>query len=347
VRLISAVIPTYNRAMRVQRAIESVLEQTHHRVEVIVVDDGSTDGTADRVTDRYGDDERLHVIRTDNQGVARARNVGIEAATGDFVAFLDSDDEWFPWKLEFQLACLDRVEGAGMIWTDMRAVDPDGTEVARRYLRSFYHRYDEVNIADVLDGPIAVARAEFGTADLWHGDLYPAMLGGNLVHTSTVLMTRERSDVVRGFDEDLVRTGEDFDFHLRTTAVGPVAFADVPTITYRVGAPDQLTRPDLMVQMARNHLATIEKAIDADRGRTPDRDLRRVRAAAHGWLGEELLESGLGTQAAPHLRAAVRGPRGVRAAVLWTLTRLPERFGTIVKAGLGRITRPFRRRSAG
>jgi glycosyltransferase involved in cell wall biosynthesis len=345
--LVSVIIPTHNRALRVQRAITSALDQTHGSVEVIVVDDGSTDRTADRVAERFGPDDRLTLISTENRGVAGARNTGIEAASGDFVAFLDSDDEWFPWKLEFQLECLRRVPDAGLVWTDMRAVDPDGVEIAPRHIRDFYLHYGEIDIADVLDGPISVSRPEFGTARLWHGDLYTAMLGGNLIHTSTVLMTRERLAVVQSFDESLIRTGEDFDFHLRSAAAGPVAFADVPTITYRVGAPDQLTRPDLMVQMATNHLATIEKAVTADRGRTPRRDLERARAAAHGWLGEELLATGLGAEAAPHLRAAIRGPRGFRAAVLWLLTKLPERAATVVRSGLGKVTRPFRRRSAG
>lgn len=344
--VVSVVIPTFNRAIRVQRAIASALAQTHTAVEVVVVDDGSTDRTAELITERFGDDGRLHLIRTENRGVAPARNTGLDAVTGSFVAFLDSDDEWFPWKIEFQLDCLATVD-AGMVWSDMRAVDADGVEVAPRYLRTFYRRYHEVDIAEVLDGPVVMERPEFGTCRLWHGDLYRAMLGGNLVHTSTVLLTRERLGAVREFDEALIRTGEDFDFHLRTCAAGPVAFADTPTITYRVGAPDQLTRPDLMVQMAANYVHTIDKALDTDRGRTPASHLRRAKAGAEGWLGEELLEAGLPGEATPHLRAAIRGPKPIRAVSLWLLSLLPERAAAVARRVLGGVTRPFRRRSAG
>ena len=347
VALVSAVIPTFNRALRVRRAVASALGQTHRAMEVIVVDDGSTDDTAQQLEERFGDDPRLVVIRTPNRGVAAARNTGLERSTGSHVAFLDSDDEWFSWKIEMQLACLDLVPDAGLVWTDMRAVDPDGVEIAPRYLRSFYRRYAEVDISEHLDGPIEISRPEFGTASLWHGDLYRAMLGGNLVHTSTVLMTRERLAAVGGFDERLERTGEDFDFHLRSCAAGPVAFADVPSITYRVGAPDQLTRDDLMVQMASNYLATIDKAIEADRGRTPRAELARARAAAHGWLGEELLEAGLRSEASPHLRRAMRGPHPVRATALYLFSRLPERAASVLQDVGRRVSRPFRRRSAG
>lgn len=350
-QLVSVVIATFDRGPMVRRAIRSALDQSHPDIEVVVVDDGSTDGTTELIRERFGDDPRLHVIRTANQGVAAARNVGIAATTGTHVAFLDSDDEWFPWKVEFQLACLDRVPHAGLIWSDMRAVDADGREIDPRHLRRFYSRYREVRLGDVLDGPLVVARPEFGTCDLWHGDLYRAMLGGNLVHTSTVLLTRERLMAVGGFDEALVITGEDFDFHLRACAAGPVAFADVPTITYRVGAPDQLTRPDLMVQMATNYAATIDKAVAADRGRTPERALRDARARADGWLGEELLDAGRRAEAARHLRAAVRGPQKLRAVGLYLLALLPERVGVPLRRLLGRIlrpvTRPFGRRSQG
>lgn len=345
--LVSVVIPTYNRALRVQRAIRSALDQTHDRIEVVVVDDGSTDRTVEAIEDRFGPEPRLTVIRTENRGVSAARNTGIAASTGTHVAFLDSDDEWFPWKLELQLACLERVPEAGTIWSDMRAIDADGLVVSKHYLRTFYHHHQEIDIEDVLEGPLLVEHPDVGTCRLWHGDLYRAMLGGNLIHTSTVLMTRERVAAVGDFDVSLVRTGEDFDFHLRSAAAGPVAFLDVPTIDYRIGAPDQLTRPDLMVQMATNYLTTIEKAAAADRGRSPASVLRRSIAGAHGWLGEELLESGLRHEAGPHLRAAIRGPKPIRATFLYALTVLPAAPARALRWFAGRVTRPFRRRSAG
>lgn len=100
---VSVIIPTFNRAALVTRAIASVLAQTMSPDEVIVVDDGSTDDTRD-VLAQFGN--RIRYVFQENQGVAVARNRGIEAAAGRYTAFLDSDDEWLPHKLERQVAHL-------------------------------------------------------------------------------------------------------------------------------------------------------------------------------------------------------------------------------------------------
>ena len=93
----SVIIPTYNRADVLSRAIESVLEQSYQDFELIIVDDGSTDGT-ESVVHQY-DDDRLIYITQSNAGANAARNRGIKAATGEYIAFLDSDDEFLPLKL--------------------------------------------------------------------------------------------------------------------------------------------------------------------------------------------------------------------------------------------------------
>jgi glycosyltransferase involved in cell wall biosynthesis len=94
--LFSVIIPTFNRVQFCRAAVESVLSQEFRDFELIVVDDGSTDGTAEMLK-HYGN--RLRLLRQENQGQSIARNAGIAAATGDYVAFLDSDDQWFPWTL--------------------------------------------------------------------------------------------------------------------------------------------------------------------------------------------------------------------------------------------------------
>lgn len=103
--LVSVVIPTYNRASMVGKAICSALDQTYRDIEVIVVDDGSTDNTAEVVA-AFGDDRLRYVRLIDNRGHGAARNTGIDFASGDYVAFLDSDDEWLPRTLERQLEAM-------------------------------------------------------------------------------------------------------------------------------------------------------------------------------------------------------------------------------------------------
>ena len=344
--LVSVVIPTHDRSALVQRAIESALAQTHREVEVIVVDDGSHDSTVSDLHTRYGDDDRVVTIATENRGPSAARNTGLDAATGTHAAFLDSDDVWHQWKLEFQLRCLELVPAAGMIWSDMAAVDPDGAPVAKRYLRTLYRHHGDIELADFMERE-TLSDPRTGEVSLWHGDPYRAMLFGNLVHTSTVLLTRERLDTVGRFDESLTVTGEDFDFHLRTCRAGPVALADVPTMTWRVGAFDQLTRRDLMTQMARNYLTTIQKAVAADDGRLSETESRRAVAKAHAWLGEELLTAGSAAEASGHLRTALGRHRRIRTVALLVLSKLPAPVGTTIRRLLGSLTRPFRRDSDG
>ncbi|MGC2638718.1 MAG: glycosyltransferase [Acidobacteriaceae bacterium] len=121
---VSVVIPVYNRADLLPRSIESVLAQTVPAREIIVVDDGSQDGSAD-VASRYGG--RVQVIRQQNQGVAAARNAGICAASGEWVAFLDADDALLPHAVEKNLACVHAHPNAGVVYGDAVVVDPHGS----------------------------------------------------------------------------------------------------------------------------------------------------------------------------------------------------------------------------
>src|SRR5687768_10535344 len=124
--LVSAIIPVHNYARLVGRAIESVLAQSYQPVECIVVDDGSTDDTP-RVLARYGD--RIRVIRKEKQGPAIARNVGIRAARGEYIALLDSDDYWRSEKLSRQVAVLAGDPALGAVGCDNALVDGAGAHL--------------------------------------------------------------------------------------------------------------------------------------------------------------------------------------------------------------------------
>ena len=115
--LVSVVIPTYNRAGVICRTIDNVLAQTYRNTEIIVVDDGSTDDTQAKLRSYGG---RIRVIAQSNAGPAAARNRGIEAATGDLIAFQDSDDLWLPNKLERQAAAADKGGGGSCVLSVQR-----------------------------------------------------------------------------------------------------------------------------------------------------------------------------------------------------------------------------------
>ncbi len=121
--LASIIIPAYNAAGWVKRAIDSTLTQTYSLREVLVVNDGSTDATAE-VLARYGD--VIRVLTQPNGGLSSARNLGISEARGEYLAFLDADDYWLPEKLARQVACLQQDRSLGFCSTRTRVVSPDG-----------------------------------------------------------------------------------------------------------------------------------------------------------------------------------------------------------------------------
>ena len=310
--LVSVVIPSYNRAYIVGHAIESVLRQTYPNVEVVVIDDGSTDDTA-RVVQAF--DERVRYIYQPNAGIAVARNSGITAARGEFIAFLDSDDVWLPWKLEAQMAVLRQRPEVGMVWTDMTAVDESGDVVEAEYLRTFYKASFKHTQLERICEPAGMLRAFFPGAPqsaaahpVYTGEIWSHMFMGNVVHTSTVVVRREWALRIGGFDLDMRPAGEDYDFHFRITRCGPVAFIDAPSILYRVNAQDQVTAPHVVVHIARGNLKTVMRTLQADGAalRLPRRLIRDRMAESFAWLGTELLKTGDRRDAARHLWRSLR-----------------------------------------
>src|SRR5689334_21674594 len=114
--LVSVVIPAYNAGSTIKATIISVLNQTLSDIEVLVIDDGSTDNTADIVAAFSDTDKRISIIRSVNQGVARARNLGIEKSRGQYIAFVDADDIWHQTKLEKQCAFLQQFPTLGIVY---------------------------------------------------------------------------------------------------------------------------------------------------------------------------------------------------------------------------------------
>jgi GT2 family glycosyltransferase len=332
--LVSVVIPSYNRAYCLERTVDSVLGQTHPEVEVVIVDDGSTDNTGDLVQRRWGSDPRVVYHRQTNAGISGARNAGLDRVRGDYVALLDSDDEWMPWKLELQLGCMRAHPEVGMTWTDMIAVGPEGEVVSQAYLREMYSAYRWFPTAGSLfRAPgkridrLAPRAAEVAPGrNFYAGDIGARMLMGNMVHTSTVVMTRARAEAVKSFREDLRPCGEDYEFHLRTTREGPVGYLDVASIKYQRGRPDQATVSPNAIHMARNFLRVIEPILLDERDRLDlPRDMQdTVLAEAHAWVGEMLLERGESGEARRELgRSLVRRPWQPRTARLMVAACLP------------------------
>jgi hypothetical protein len=319
--LVSVLIPSYNRAYILATAIDSVLAQTYRPIEVIVVDDGSRDDTR-AVVARYGDQVRY--IHQSNGGLAAARNTGLAAARGEFIAFEDSDDAWLPWKLKVQVAVLQRFPQVALTWTDMTAISEQGTQIAERYLRTGYSPYgrfpeDELFPHTARVGDVCPDCApEVADAVVRYGDIFSSMFIGNLVHPPTVLMRRDAVHRAGGLDLAFNATCEDYEFFCRVARWGQGALVDAPGMLYRIGADDQGTHPTRGLYQARGYLAAVQRRLveDRDRLQLPASVIQQTLAEAYAWVGNEefAVAAGLGA-----------------ALFIWKSLRLNWRQGHLLK----------------
>ena len=205
---ISVIIPTWNRAAHLANALQSVFAQTLPAAEVIVVDDGSSDDTRRLVRSQFPD---ARYIYQQNRGVSSARNTGIQAASGDWIALLDSDDHWFPDKLAQQCEQL--------------------------HARPEYKicHSDEIWIRNGRRVNPGKKHAKYG------GHIFRQCLPLCAISPSAVMIQRDLIDEVGLFDERLPAC-EDYDLWLRICARHPVLYIDTPLITKEGGHSDQLSR---------------------------------------------------------------------------------------------------------
>jgi len=211
-RLLSVVIPAYNSGRFIADAIDSVLTQDGFEVELLVVDDGSTDDTA-QIVARYGG--AVTLLRQTNAGAAVARNAGLQAAHGRYVAFLDADDVWLPGKIDSQVAHLEAHPETSLCCTRWDLLHPDSSGTY------------------VID-PLAYGRRPrdpVAYSTLTYADL----LLDCHVWTSTVVVRRELVRQTGGFDPTL-RRGQDYDYWLRASRSTPIHRLDATLALYRMGS---------------------------------------------------------------------------------------------------------------
>lgn len=204
---ISIVLPTFNRRKSLERSIESILRQTYQNWELIIIDDGSTDSTSEIKS--YLSDSRIKYFYQTNQGVSSARNSGIRKSQFEWVAFIDSDDQWLPEKLEKQVAVIER--------TDAQWVHCEESWVRNGVLVNVPKKYKKTS-----------------------GDIFLNCLSVCCVGPSTVIIKKDTLMEFGGFD-NAYPVCEDYDLWLKLSLAYPIGFVDEALVVKYGGHSDQLS----------------------------------------------------------------------------------------------------------
>lgn len=199
---VSVIIPAYNSMTYLPETLKSLLAQTYSDFEAIIINDGSTDCTEEWVSQQT--DPRIKLISQVNKGLSGARNTGIEAATGDYLAFLDADDLWHPTKLEKQVKCLDKNQNIGLVYTWVALINEHDIPTGRVFKNSH------------------------------EGNVWEHLILQNIVESGSVAMVRRQCFETCGvFDVNLRSFVEDWDMWLRIALHYPFKAISEPLVYYR------------------------------------------------------------------------------------------------------------------
>jgi glycosyltransferase involved in cell wall biosynthesis len=299
---VSVIIPSYNCARYVGQSVESVFAQSRQPEEIIVVDDGSTDGTRQALELYRG---RIRYIYQENRGAAAARNNGIRTATGDFVAFLDADDLWLPEKLEFQMEYFARHPNYGLVYSDMKIFDESGIihESVKQWLG--------------MSMPV--------------GYVFRQLFWDTLFIPAAVVCRKACFERAGLFDERLVFC-EDYEMWLRIARLFEFGCVDKPLVMYRKHSNQSTqTLGRTLVNGVPREAQALLKILDLypetvqELGRTT---VRRRLARPYFFLAYDAVASGDHRQARRLLRQALRRwPTNLRYQLFYLATFLtPSQF---------------------
>jgi glycosyltransferase involved in cell wall biosynthesis len=268
---VSVIIPTYNRIDLLTETLDSVLHQTFADFEIVVVDDGSTDGTVDHLA---GLDPRLRLVALPHIGhLDTVRNHGLAAARGDLIAFLDSDDLWRQDKLALQIAAFDHQPDLGLAFSDVVVLLPDGS----------------------VTPPVLTAEQKRSEG------IFQRLLTGCFIHPSTAMAPRTLFDRLGTFETGLVSQG-DYHFWMRAAKALPAACLPEPLVTVRRSAASMSQQHELtMMRGAIDALGLVAR----DERLTPVQHLLARRSLARWHMHLARLEPNA-TQARREVRQSLR-----------------------------------------
>ncbi len=321
--LVSVIIPTHNRSDLVADAIDSVLEQGYNSIEIIVIDDGSTDNT-EQVVSAFGG--RVRYVFQQNRGPAAARNAGIECANGEFVALLDSDDYWLAGKLTKQMTVFEKEPSLDLVFGLERAVDKAGNPLGVPPPRAREWRLRRL--------PVRFP------AYACEGDLVKGLIScAHVIGHGSVVLRRSSVQAIGGYDEHL-QICEDFDLWLRFALAGrSLGFVDDVVYCTRRHGP-QLTAQPVALLNARIHV--ILKALGDERFPDSAKGQADYTIAGHcKTVGDYLFARGRTRDARGWYLRAMKHCWRLGQCAAWLCTLL-GRFGRIAVAYLNRGSDIFR-----
>lgn len=250
--LVSVIIPNYNYANYVREAIDSVLDQTYENVEIIVVDDGSKDGSKE-ILESYGN--KIKAVFQENAGVSKARNNGVEQSKGEYLAFLDADDIWLPEKIEKQVELFEKDKSLGLVHVGVEDIDKNGDVIE--------------TILNGLSGSVSHEFLLFERA---------VVLGGG----SGMMIPRKVFDNIGGFDLELL-TSADWDICYHICRRYEIGFVPKVLLRYRIHGSNMHGN---ITRMEREMLYAYEKAFKDEA-----EDVQNLKRKAYGNLHQVLAGS--------------------------------------------------------
>jgi glycosyltransferase involved in cell wall biosynthesis len=305
--LVSVVIPAFNAAATIIRALESVRAQNCPGVEIIVVDDCSADDTVAVVLGNIKLAEWIRVVKMAlNGGASAARNAGIRVATGKYLAFLDADDVWLPGKLQKQIALIESDPRIALVSCNSELVSPSGQPLKEG------HRN----------------RPPVEGSEAWK-----TLLAYNFLPTPTVMTHRQLVNEVGGFDESLV-LGEDLDLWIKLALRGTVAVSKEILVNY-FDTPDSLSKRHSR-DVRHTVVPMVERHIAQQRSQLTSEDVRRIRGTQAFEFAINLYFSGAYLQSIPEfVRASFYGRRPVKSLVYLPRALIMETLTSIRRANPG------------
>jgi glycosyltransferase involved in cell wall biosynthesis len=258
--MVSVIIPTYNCEKYIVEAIQSVLKQTYTNFEIIVIDDGSTDKTKE-VLKQF--DNKITYIYQRNSGSSKSRNIGISKAKGEYIAFLDADDRWKPFKLELQIKILEKLQEVDMVFTNYSVIDENGSLINNSGIENGFPIFSEYGISlknffnETIDIKTLKISNIFPLNDnrIYYGNIFYMLFKGNFILPSTEIFRRKSLDFYPFFNENYKCANDQY-FHLRFSKNHKIAYVDCSTCEYRINRKGKLSDKQNIPRLILNTIDT-------------------------------------------------------------------------------------------